>query len=121
MVFGAQDINITERKFTLADAVPPNSQFIPIESLKLIAVVCYVAKPIDGELFYISWNGERLFRRITRTNGRITLVSKTGKTIIPEETENELEIIGKVIFTISFPNSVSDNIIDVLNKLMQRF
>lgn len=121
MVFGASDINIAERKYTLADIVPSQAWFVPIDGGKTVAIVSYVKKPVDGELFYISWNGERSFRRITRTDGQITLISKTRRVLIPKETENELEIIGKVMFTISFPNSVTDKVIKTLNKLIKPF
>ena len=117
-VFGTALIDANVRKFSLADIVDSNSWFVPVGDGS-IAIVHWVNKPVDGDLFYIKWQGECLFRRITRTNLQITLISKTRKTVIPKDTENELEIIGRVMFIISFPNSVNANIVKVLNKLIK--
>jgi hypothetical protein len=121
MVFGAKDINIAERKFTLADIVPAQAWFVPIDGGKTIAVVSHTSKPVDGDLFYISWKGERLFRRITRKDGQVVLISKTRQTPIPAETQHELEVIGRVMFTISFPNPATEAVLKVLDKLIKPY
>lgn len=111
-------IDANVRKYSLADIVDPNAWFIPVGDGS-VAIVLWVNKPVDGDLFYIKWNGEMLFRRIKRTNGQITLISKTRKVVIPKETENELEIIGRVMFLITFPNAATDKIVKVLKKLFK--
>lgn len=118
-VFGVKSLGAGERTYTLADIVPNHSMFVPIDQGKSVAVVLHVSKPIDGELFYLSWRGERLFRRLTRIEGQLTLVSKTRRFQIPEEEQSQLEIIGRVMFLISFPNQVSDEMIAILNKLVE--
>lgn len=111
-------IDANVRKYTLDDIVDPNSWFIPVGDGS-VALVLWVNKPVDGDLFYVKWNGEHLFRRIKRIDGQVTLISKTRNIIISKETENELEIIGRVMFLISFPNSASDKITKILRKLIK--
>ena len=117
MVFGADKLRVGLHDYSLADIVPKFAKFVPIDE-KTVAVVLHTNKPVDGDLFCVKWRGERLFRRITRTDGLITLVSKTRRVIVPKDTENELEIEGRVMFVISFPNCPSDETLTIMKGLI---